>query len=222
MEKYITLNIVVEFICLVCAVLFLLKDRSAWRMMVAYLAVVVAVEATGKHFSLHHLSNSELYNLYLPVEAAFVGYTFYTLLQKKAWIISGLFLFLLSFVLELSLKGFTEFLFITNIISSVVIVLYALYYFYELLKDDEYYDLRRHAPFWWVAGTLLFYFGSTLVNLFMKYLRGLRSTDLGFDLRYYITTVLILILYSCWSYSFVCRYRQRRLSSLSPLEHLSS
>ena len=209
----------VELSCLLFAIFCLNKDRGSWRFMPLFLLLIVITEITGKQFTRLHISNQWLYNIYLVFEAAFVGFMFFTLLNKrKTWILSGLVLFSLSFLLESHLKGFYKFLSITNLLSSTLFVIFSLYYYYQLLRDERYYNLIQHPPFWGVTGCLFFYFGCTVCNVFFDHLSLLKSTEIRIPLRYIIFSLLNFILYSCWSYSFICRYRQRISSTLSALQ----
>jgi hypothetical protein len=216
MVKYISINILAELSCLLFALFYLNKDKSMWRLMVLFLLIIVSTEITGRQFTLVGISNQWLYNIYLLVEAGFVGFMFYKLLKiRKAWMIAALFLFLVTFVVESYLKGFQHFLSVTNLLSSTLFVIFSLVYFYRLLQDEDHYDLILHPPFWWVTGCLFFYFGGTVCNIFFDYLSILKSSEISYPLRYIIFSLLNFILYSCWSYSFLCRYRQRTSSILS-------
>ena len=93
---------------------------------------------------------------------------------------------------------------ITTSVMSVLFVLYSLYYFYCLLKDESHINLKYYPPFWWTAGVLFFYFGSTACNVFYSKLSVITVTPKHY-LTYYIYNGLNIILYGCWSYSFICR-----------------
>jgi len=86
---------------------------------------------------------------------------------------------------------------------SVVFVVCSLYYFYLLLNDNQYIELKFSADFWWAVTTLLFYFGSTAVNIFRGKLM-IKVTSENY-LTYYIYLVLNILLSLGWSYSFICR-----------------
>lgn len=214
--KYISFNIGVELACFLFALYYLGKDRSSWKLMVIFLCLVVITEVSGKQLTLLRISNQWLYNIFLLFEAAFVGCMFYSLLSKrKAWIFYGFLLFSGSYLLEIYFRGFQQFLSLTNLLSSTLFVVYSLYFYYELLQDEKHYDLPGHAPFWWVTGCLFFYFGGTACNIFFDQLSIIKSGDLRLPLRYIIFSLLNFILYSCWSYSFICRYQQRTSYTLS-------
>jgi hypothetical protein len=65
----------------------------------------------------------------------------------------------------------------------------------------------QHPPFWIVTGLFFFNFGSIACNLFFDYLM-VKIPKEYIPINYIIFTVLNFILYGCWSYAFICRYRQ--------------
>lgn len=209
MMNHISFNIIIELICFLFAVRYLLKDNSFWRLMLVYMGLVVITEVTGKYLAGLHQSNQWLYNIFLLIEAGFVGSMFYHLLKRKVWIVSGLFLFLLSYALEVHHYGFMKFLSYTNIVSSILFICLSFYYYFMLINEENYHDLVRHDAFWWVTGAIFYYFGGTVCNFLFDYLSRIDSQTLQYPVRYIIFCVLNFVLYSCWSYSFVCRYRQK-------------
>jgi len=86
---------------------------------------------------------------------------------------------------------------------SVVLVLYSLYYYFLLLNNDEYTDLKYSPEFWWVTGTLFFFFGATTVNIFHSKLLSVPLKNRLYIT--YISNMLIVILYGCWTYAFICK-----------------
>jgi hypothetical protein len=91
----------------------------------------------------------------------------------------------------------------------------SVYYFYLVLKEDQFRQLSVYAPFWWVSGTLCFYFAGTAGNIFFNYLIHDQAPVISHSVRYVVFNILNVVLYLSWSYSFICRYRQRISSSLS-------
>jgi hypothetical protein len=69
---------------------------------------------------------------------------------------------------------------------SVVFVLASLYFYYLKLKDEHFEPLMFSAPFWWVSGTLFFYFGSTACNNFLDYLPSMKAITFSRSIRYII------------------------------------
>ncbi|NNU33558.1 hypothetical protein HK413_04305 [Mucilaginibacter sp. S1162] len=88
-------------------------------------------------------------------------------------------------------------------VMSVLFIFYSLYYYYLLISAEEYADITTLADFWWVTGTLFFFFGSTACNLFYNMLTKVSPGNTVY--LTYIGDVLIIILYGCWSYSFICK-----------------
>jgi hypothetical protein len=257
MARYFTLNTIFEILCFLIAILCLSKNRHlVWKSIRAYLFVTCIIEIIGIYLKTHHQANQWPYNILLVFQIAFNSWVFLGLFNKyiksKFLIYGGLALLIVLFIAETYSHGFFKFNEWTYNTMAIVFVLYSLFYFFLLLKDDEYINLKYSANFWWVAGVLLFYFGSTSVNVYrgmdpiakskIKIItqntgnKNMIDTTIRLDSNsrkaalingsttiavksssksdkaivkhsstYYIYIVLNIILYSCWSYSFICR-----------------
>jgi hypothetical protein len=202
------LNNIVEIACFITAVAYLTKDKSlAWRSMVLFLLITCIIEIVGKSLKRVHHNNQWVYNIFLVFEACFTSLMFGKILSKyinsKPLVLSGLALITLLYIYDLNNHGFSTFNDLTATVMSVVFVIYSFYYYFLLIKDEHYIDLKRDASFWWVAGALFFYFGSTACNLFFDIIKDVKIA--GHNITYYIFTALCIILYGCWSYAFICR-----------------
>ncbi|PWS27580.1 hypothetical protein DHW03_08295 [Pedobacter yonginense] len=215
MIKIISPSTCVELICLIVAIIFLAKDKSLfWKIAIVYMAITFSTETIASIISkVFHHYNVWLYNLYILVELCFVSFGLYKFLKEytnpKPIILVGSGLMLLSYSYDLYSHGITELNTITINVSAIIFVIYSLYYFLLLLKDQNFIQLKYHPQFWWVVGVLFYYFGGTVINLFDEVLFDKVSTNN--HLRWYIYVLLNVLLYSFWSYSFICRARQRRL-----------
>jgi hypothetical protein len=214
MLNYFTISTVAELLCFLTGILCLIKDKSyVWRCMVIYLFLTCAAELTGIYISgpKRSVNNNWVYNIFLVFEAGFTNLMFAYLLGKyinsKPIIIIGLAIVATLYVFELH-DNYVHHILIYNIntykVLSILFVIYSLYYYYLLLKDKNYVRLRYSPEFWWVAGTLLFYFTNTACNIFYKPLSTVLVWN-GIHLTRYIISALNILLYGCWSYSFICR-----------------
>ena len=216
---YITINTVPELICFAAALVFLLKDKEpAWRMLIIYLMLTCITEFTGIYIrEVLHGPNMAVYNIYLLAECFFVSTFFYHLFKdnnnKFKWWMAWPGVFLVMYITELFYNNFRSFVSVTASVMSVVFVLASLLFFYNKLKEEHFEPLLTSAQFWWVSGTLCFYFGSTVCNLFNDYLINNEVVVYDRSIRYLIFNILNIILYISWSYAFICRYRQRKLYS---------
>jgi hypothetical protein len=212
---FITVNTVSEFLCFLAAVFFLYKEKvTAWRLFIPFLLLTCSVELAGIYIRQYvRIYNYPIYNVYILFECGFTSYFFFYLYKpyqyKLIWLLSWLTWFAIMYMAELFYHNFGQFVSYTATIMSVVFVLASLYFYYLKLKDERFEPLLFSAPFWWVSGTLFFYFGSTVCNIFSDYLsehERIRS------IRYIIFNILDIIMYIFWSYAFLCRYRQRKSS----------
>lgn len=213
---FITINTVCEFVCFLAALIFLSNDKEpAWKLFKAYLLLTCITEVAGIYMShVAHISNYQLYNVFLLFECGITSYLFYHLYkpykQKSKWLIIWYSIFIAMYVTELFTNHFKNFVSTTATIMSVVFVFASLYYYYLKLMDENFERLVFSAPFWWVSGALFFYFGSTTCNIFFEYLAKSKTITYGHSIRYFIFNLLDIILYGFWSYAFLCRYLRRK------------
>lgn len=215
--KLVTFNTAIELICFLAALFLLPRDKDlAWKLMIPYLFLTFLVETAGLYLRKHGISNLELYNGFLVLECFFTSFFFFMLYRiynvKLRWLIVWLTTFATVYVIEIIYYDFSSFTSLAATIMSVVFVLSCLYFYYLKLKDELYEPLLSSASFWWISGSLFFYFGSTVCNLFFDYLRENEPGKYNQSVRYLIFNILNIILYSFWIFSFICRYRQRRSS----------
>jgi len=216
MSRYFTFNTIVELTCLLVASICLTKDSNrAWRGMFWFLLITCVTEMTGIYVKglyladrAHVRPNSWVYNIFIIFEICFPSLMFIKILTKyansKPTILCGLAIMYLVYVYEVITDGIFKKHNLTITLMAVLFVLYSLYYFYCLLKDESYINLKYSPAFWWVSGILFYYFGGTACNIFYNKLYTVIVTPKHY-LTYYIYNALNLILYSCWSYSFICR-----------------
>lgn len=215
--KLVTFNTAIELICFLAALFLLPKDKDlAWKLIIPYLFLTFLVETAGLYLRKQGISNLELYNGFLVLECFFTSFFFFRLYRiyqvKLKWLIGWLTTFSAVYVIEIIYYDFSSFTSLAATIMSVVFVLSCLYFYYLKLKDELYEPLLSSASFWWISGSLFFYFGSTVCNLFFDYLRENEPGKYNQSVRYLIFNILNMILYSFWIFSFICRYRQRRSS----------
>ncbi len=206
-----------ELICLFFAFRFLSgKKNDYWGSFIWFMSFTVIVEITAYIMLAKGLNNHWLYNLYLPVEILFKLYLLYKICSSYFkvlhWMLPFLLLFLGMYIYESTTSHFAKYSFMSNAIISVCILLVCCFYFYHFLKKEEYVNIYEHGPFWVVTALFFFYLGGTACNLFFYYLADI-FVQTKFPIRYIIFAFLNIIFYGCWSYSFLCNYRQTRSSS---------
>ena len=214
MWHYFTINTIAEIICFFLAVVCLRNNESLiWRGMTLFMLITCITEIMGIHFKRLYLAdrvhvhpNIWLYNILLIFQCVLISLVFQDIIKKYAnirmLIIAGLLLLATTYTYEMIGHGIFVFNNMTNTVMSVLVVIYSYYYYYCLLKDDSSFDLAISSEFWWVAGALFFYFGRTACNVFFDILSLLKPNIV---ITYPIYKTLNIILYSYWSYSFICR-----------------
>lgn len=203
------------FICLMFAGIFLLKDKGKfWKITIVYLILVVATEILAKYCAKTYRNNIPVYNIYSVFELSYISYAFYYFMKEflnVKWFLLSIYSIIFSIYIYFSITNniITVYNSLTISIMSVFFVIYGLLYFYLLLKDENYIDLKFHPAFWWVGGTIIFYFGGTIANFFDDIIQQMFMGK--YVTRHIIYTTLNVFLYSFWSYSFICRARQRKI-----------
>lgn len=209
MLTYLTASTVSEIICFIFAIMCLISDRSiVWRSMTLYLLITCITDISGIYFARKYHNNQWIYNIFLVFEICFTNLMFITLFSKysanRSLIYGGLTIATCFYSYDLFNHSFHVFNNLTYSIMSVVYVIYSLYYYFLLLNNEYYVELKYSPEFWWVAGALFFYFANTACNLFDDKLANVMITG-KLNISYFIFKALNIILYSCWSYSFICR-----------------
>jgi len=221
MHAYFTVNTITELICFLISLYCLFNERNNfWKSFIFYLLIVYLVETSGVYLRTLKHNNSMLYTAFLVAECAMMSLFFYHLYEKykskAALTLYGwLAFFMVIFTLELSENRFAAFPYKTAAVMSVVFVFASCYFYLLVIKDEHFRQLGSYPSFWIVNGILFYYFGGTACNIFYDYLVHQQISPFGISVRYTIYNVLNILLYSCWSYAFICRYRQRNLSSSS-------
>lgn len=211
MLKYFTVNTTAEIICLVVAAVCLKKDKSiVWRSMILFLLITCITELLGVYFKKPHQSNSNLYNVLLIFQIGFTCMMFQLLISRyvnsKPIVISGLAVLTALYLYDtFKNNNFSEYNETANTGLRIMIMLFGLFYYYCLLKAEEYVDLRYLPGFWWVAGILIFYFGTSVIKIFLDHMEFKKIPMDVITLYVIIFKTSNVIYYGCWSYSFICR-----------------
>lgn len=210
------INILIEISCLTASLFFLRNDITKFSCITTvYLVIVCATEIIGLFYvKTFHQSNAWIYNIFIIFEATYISYGLYLALKfltSKAIIICSfpLIIFCSTYILEIFNHGYLRFQTLAIAIESVLFVFISLIYFYLLIEQKKPINLKIHPQFWWVAGVLFYYFGSTIYNLFIHFLY--KDFPKSYTILIYVMLFLNLLLYSIWIYSFICNSRQRKL-----------
>jgi len=217
MPIFITINTSTEFICMIIGIWCLYRDKEpAWRLFIPFLIVTVLVEMFGIYLREMHRPNFMIYNVFLVVECIVQNYFFYHLYKTyhntRKLLIGWLIIFAVAYFAELIKNHFGAYVSQTSTLMSVELILASVYFYYLLIREERSRQLSAYAPFWWVNGTICFYFAGIASNLFFTYLVQDQRYGVSGSARYIVFSILNIILYFSWSYAFICRYRQRTSS----------
>nr|WP_294792094.1 hypothetical protein [uncultured Mucilaginibacter sp.] len=217
MLQFFNLYTSAELICFISALVCLFNAKEFhWRMLVLFMLLTCMVElgaiplkAAYRANPIPMNSNAWIYNVLLFFQIPAFAAMFYNLIGRyinsKPVVFAGTGALLLLYIVEAftNADGIFDYNSTTYTVMSVLFILYSLYYYYLLINSEEYADLKTLPDFWWTTGTLFFFFGTTALNMF-------RSKLLAEPLKNtvylsYIHDTLIVILYGCWTYAFICK-----------------
>lgn len=211
----LNIHIIIEGTCLLAALLFLRKTKGWWGWFIAFLAAVVLIELTATYlWNELKRSTFPVYNFgYFPIYFAFSSFLLYRLCRPlfkiQPWIslITGL--IAVSYLTENIWNHFESLSVKTFLLANVCYIVIACCYYYHLLNDEAFVDIKRHPPFWIITGLLFFCFGSTANYIFYDILKEI-YLKYNLLLRQYLMIVVNFLLYGCWSYAFLCKYREMK------------
>lgn len=220
MNKLFSFNILIELVCFFIALYFLQSDKKAyWKIFIPFLFLTVSTEFYGRYLAKFlHQPNGWLYNIYLVIEILFIHFILMKSTEpffSKARLFVGISLLIISlvYVVEYGFLQTEGFYNTTYKVFSITTVILCLIFYYGFVKHDTYIVLNQYPSFWLIAGILFFYFGGTVMNFIYQVLT-IEITP-NKTIRSYTNHVLILLMYSFWSYSFICRHRTRKLQPSS-------
>ncbi|MCY1532582.1 hypothetical protein D9M68_678650 [compost metagenome] len=154
-----------------------------------------------------HLRTNWVYNLYGIAEITAISCMLHEILKPKIrnW---RLFYFGIGLVACLYLgetisHGIYKRYDLTNGVFGVFVVLCALSYLKHLMEDPSYTTLSRDPNFWWMVGTIFFYFAYTSLNVLHGQL--IKFPSAYNPLFRYTYAIINIMLYSVWSYAFICK-----------------
>ena len=185
------------------------------KMFSCLLGLTFLVEVTAAFVAFHlHKPNNRLYNTFTLIEFWTYGYFYLYLLQSK--ILRRILLYFLVIfpifwlVTVLLLFGFGKWNSYVIIVGSFFSVLFALLYYYEIITAREILSLGTLPEFWIATGMLIFYLGALpffgMLNYLVKYNEGIAKSFLV------VYQVLDTLMYTLFTYAFLCRIRNTKKS----------
>ncbi len=207
MTNYLTIYTGAEMTCGAIGLYCMAKQKDKrLHLLWAFVFFVALVEMTGIYVKAHYKYNSWVYNLLLPVQIAFFSAVFHYILsayfKPRTLILSAALFLLLIYGYEHFQHGVFERHKYTQMAFGLLITAYCLLYYYLLLAKDGYVELTLEPAFWWVAGALFYFFSVSVINIFSDPLKRVLTSPR--ETLSYTYKALNIILYSCWSYSFIC------------------
>ncbi|MGC4058475.1 MAG: hypothetical protein QM743_10225 [Chitinophagaceae bacterium] len=210
-------HVIVECIAFLAAVLFGRYGGRYFLLFIPFLLYTCINEYIGCYYKyVLHERNCFLYNIYTPVEFVFysllIRHALNSRLRKKltlSFVVAGLgfSLYNMLFIQGLN-QGLNTY---TNVTLSLLLIFASLLYLYDLLIISERIQTPVREPmFWIVAGLLFFNFGWLAINALYRCAIAFHFTLFGKEIYSQIMKLLNLLMYSCFTISFVLCYRNRK------------
>lgn len=210
---------------IILSVSLLKKDIEVSKLaIILYLSITFITEISGNIIArFYHHNNIALYNLYMPLEFLLMNRILSKICSRyfnyKIFFLAGSFVFFSSYLIETLLAGnFQQYNSFSSSIALAYFGIVCCYYYYTFLKRDSDINILKDFGFWMVTGWFLYSFCTIIFTLFFKYIVEIYKQNEMNRGIYIITIVLNIfnfILYCCWSYAFICKYREKISSSSS-------
>ncbi len=201
---------ITEWVCLFASILLIKTTKPKfWRLFIPYVAAVVFIE-TYCYFLIRtspgQVNTHWIYNIFLFVYLSFHLFILAKIIQLKFInnLVKIVFIVLIGcYFWEWYTKGLLNFFAKTNVLFGTAIIILSIVYYYSLFYQHQIQKIFDEPAFWFVTGCLIFYAGSTAVNLNIERLIEL-SYAKQFPFRRVLISSLNVIMYSCWIKSFLC------------------
>ncbi|MFT4154608.1 hypothetical protein [Parafilimonas sp.] len=218
--SYINITIIAEWASFIAAVVLLDKPTGQWRSFKILAFITILLDATGWYISyIRKAYNNALpYNILLLINVLFFVWIFSLAapaMKKLCYWLTGIFslAWLMNFIF---LQGMHVYNSYTELTGNIIFSFLSCYFFYALLSQENYVNLLASEYAWLAIGLLLSALGSMLIYLFLDYLQHYHDVT-GINLYGYINYTVNVILRSSLIIAFICRRRNTRQTSLSPL-----
>ena len=184
-------------------------SKTGLRFFTPFLLFIVIIELTARYLSYElKQPNAWLFSLSIPCEYCFYAFVFW-----MAFATNGFKKIALGFIVLFLIYNIYSIIFITAlkffdmnvlVVANFAMVIFSILYFIELYNANDTEPLIENPLFWIITGILLFNAGEFCYNLL-----SVLITDNRFDatLKIFrsINNSLILVLYSCFIFGFICQ-----------------
>ena len=195
------LSLIVSIICLPRT------RRSYFTWFIPFLSITLAAELYANYaFYIKHLPTVWIYNVLNPVAQAFYTYIFYKFARSnshKIFLVACGIIYVGAYIFYYTIYDVNDFSTYLIVIGGIQQVVFACLFFYECLRTDATMDGRMRSGVWMAAGVLIFYSGVTICLALLDFIEKNNLKIAGVPLYNFIPRVLSIILYSCFSVSFI-------------------
>lgn len=157
-----------------------------------------------------HISNNPVYNVYMLIAFLLIAWYYRTILTRP-FIRKTINFFLVLFPLiwigtQLYIFNWNKWNSYVAITGAVFTVMAAVFQYYELFNAEKLVHLSSSAEFWIATGMLLFYAANLPYLGALNFIIRHYDKKIGDSLNV-ILQILNILMYSFFTYSYVCRYK---------------
>lgn len=181
------------------------------------ISITWIVEITGTSYLMNFKKPlSILFHIFQPIEYLLLALFFYKIFLnnfiKKSILLSIPIVIIVSIINSFFLQNIYQFNSYAFLFIAFLLVIWSILYFIELLNNEFSLYVWNNPNFWICTGILFFYAGSFFlmgfITIIYKYNPELASKI------YIINHLLNIILYSLYTYGFICQNRIQQSSQL--------
>lgn len=203
-NAFIPLAIVLEGVATCTAIIYFKNYKSTWLKLIPLLLLCTFLTDFIGVYIYNHTNNTVIYNFISLISFLYFLFVYYKTFENKRYkIISliGLFLFLLSFIVEsLYYNIFEKSLLYSYVLGGSFLIVIIVLFFLEKLQKKDSLDIKGDLLFWISVGLLLFYVGYLPIKITRIYFA--KIDDL-FSLLKIVQLLLVMIMNICFTLGFI-------------------
>jgi hypothetical protein len=207
-----------ELLCLAASIVFAARLKGSVFIWFIPFLILTNIQEWGSRYGYMSIagSNAVSLNLFTTIEFIFYGWLFYNEAQSNARrkkivylaiaMITGVVINMLFFQSPLKFHSYSY------LLGSIIIIIFCLWFFKDLMSGERFVELLSYRMFWVSSGLLFFYMGMFVCFTLFEVLSTQILTNY-FIIFNILMNVFNIILYTCFTISFLCRPKQTIITS---------
>lgn len=202
-----------ELACLLASIVFAARLRGTVFIWFIPFLILTNIQEWGSRYGYMSIggSNAISLNLFTTLEFVFYAWLFYqeasSCIRRKKIIyltfvlLAGVIINMIFFQSPLKFHSYSY------LLGSIIIITFCLWFFKDLMSGDRFVELLSYRMFWVSSGLLFFYMGMFVCFTLFEFLSTQILSEY-FIIFNILMNVFNIILYTCFTISFLCRPKQ--------------